>query len=87
MYYNINNINETKTLKSVSGQLIRVIVNTPGTIGSELTLHDGSTVDAPLICRINTAIMHSSLLYDLECTSGLTYVTSGGPGNITIVYT
>lgn len=86
MYYHIDDVNETRTLKSTSGQFIQISVGKNGTLGSTLVLYDGLSDSSPVISRVNLNSCSSSIDYNIAFDTGLTYKTSGGPGSITIVY-
>ena len=86
IYYHIDNIQETRTLKSGSGQLVRLTVNRKGSSGSSLILYDGVNDTSPIIADIDTYKCDSYMEYDFGFQDGLTYKTSANPGDITVNY-
>lgn len=91
MYYCIKNVNETRTLSSHISNIDTIIIGDRGDNGSKLKIYDstGSTDDAYLACEIDIANSDNLLQFictALELNNGFTYVTSGNPGNITIIY-
>jgi hypothetical protein len=85
-YYNISSASTT-VLRRGPGTLHSVIVNDVGSIGGTITIYDNTTGSGTTIATINsnkTAI--ASLQYNLDFYTGLTIVTVGLPGNITVVW-
>lgn len=80
-----SNVNETRTLVTGSGWLKRVVINDTGTTGSFINIYDNTAGSGTLIAKIDPTT-DSVRLYDVDFTIGLTYVTTGSPGNFTIVY-
>jgi len=89
-YYCIKNVNETRTLKSGLGVIETIIFNTRGAAGSKLDLYDDTDADdSNLVASFDIENVDNLIQYfphGLEFERGLTYVTSGDPGNITITY-
>lgn len=79
------NANETRTLVTGPGYLKRVVINDTGTAGSFITIYDNTAGSGTLIAKIDPTT-DSVRIYDIDLVTGLTYVTTGGPGNFTIVY-
>jgi len=85
-FYCVDNVNETRTLASGSGFLRRISINKKGNAGSIITIYDNTSGNGTLIAKIDPAIDINSCEYDLVFNNGLTYVTTGSPGNFTVVY-
>lgn len=89
MYYCIDNVNETRTLKSGYTILVSVIINDRALTG-RLKIYDATSADENnLVADIDVANCDNLLQYletSCELNNGLTYKSSGGPGNITILY-
>jgi len=86
MFYNCNDVNETRTLKSDGGFISHILVGQRGDAGSLIKVYDGTSAQGTLVTIIDSNKADSWLAFDQEFTTGLTYVTSGGPGNFTIFY-
>lgn len=67
----------TTTLKSGSGTLHNVSVNTLGTVASTATIYDSTTGSGTVIGVINTLNLSGSFILDVAFTTGLTIVTTG----------
>ena len=80
-----SNVNETRTLLSGPGFLKRVVVNDLGAAGSFITIYDNIAGSGTLIAKIDPTT-DSVRMYDIDIVTGLTYVTTGNPGNFTVVY-
>jgi hypothetical protein len=79
------NANETRVLQSGPVYFRRVIINDTGTAGSFITVYDGTSSSGTLIAKIDPTT-DAVRVYDVDLVNGLTYVTTGGPGNFTVIY-
>ena len=80
-----SNINETRTLITGPVYFRRVVINDTGTTGSFITIYDSTTGSGTLVAKIDPTT-DSVRIFDADLVNGLTYVTTGGPGNFTVVY-
>ena len=80
-----SNVNETRTLVTGPVYLKRVVINDTGTAGSFITIYDNTAGSGTLVGKIDSTT-DSVRMYDVDLANGLTYVTTGGPGNFTIIY-
>lgn len=85
MIYCNSNTAETRTLKSGEGWLFRVIINDTGAAGSFIELYDNTAGSGTLLAKIDSTT-DSVRLYDFPFSTGLTYKTTGNPGNFTVVF-
>jgi hypothetical protein len=89
MWYCIKDVNETRTLSTGRTTLISVIINDRGLTG-RLKLYDATSADDNnMIADIDINNCDNLLQYlesSGELINGLTYKTTGNPGNITILY-
>lgn len=83
--YCCSNVNETRTLVTGPGFLRRIVINDTGSAGSFINVYDNSAGSGTLIARIDPTT-DSVRIYDIDLIAGLTYVTTGNPGNFTVVY-
>lgn len=85
-YFNING-NATNILKRGAGTLHRVILNGPNTSGT-VTIYDNTAGSGSIIATIDMAKSSSivDLDYNVDFSTGLTVVTAGTPGDITIIW-
>lgn len=84
-FYNNQNVNETRTLKSGNGILRKVIINNPTT--GTIDLYNSLSGSGAKIASIAVAgTQPFSLPYDLPFSVGLTYVSASTPGDFTVVY-
>jgi hypothetical protein len=79
------NINETRTLVSGPVYFLRVIINDTGAAGSFINIYDSVSGSGTLVAKIDSTT-DSVRVYEVDLVNGLTYVTTGNPGNFTIVY-
>ena len=79
------NVNETRTLVSGPVFFRRVVINDTGTAGSFISIYDNTTGSGTLVAKIDPTT-DSVRVFDVDLSLGLTYVTTGSPGNFTIVY-
>lgn len=82
---NLSVINQPKVVKSGSGVLRRIIVNTIGTGSPTVTLYDNTTNSGTVIGVLSLSTA-GSLDYNLNFTNGLTIVASSTTGDFTVVY-
>ena len=82
---NLSVINQPKLVKSGSGVLKRIIVNTIGTGSPTVTLYDNTTNSGTIIGILSLSTV-GSINYDLNFTNGLTIVASSTTGDFTLVY-
>jgi hypothetical protein len=84
-YSNINT-NTTTTIKSGSGVLHSITINTPGS-DSTATIYDNTIGSGTTIATIKTDSSTITLLYDVNFSTGLTIVTTGTTAaDITVSY-
>jgi hypothetical protein len=75
----------TTTVKSGSGVLERIVVNTAGA-GSTFVIYDNTAGSGTKIAS-GTSATQISLMYNVRFSTGLTIVTaSGTPADITVIY-
>lgn len=79
------NVNETRTLVSGPVYLRHIVINDTGTAGSFITVYDNTSGSGTVVAKIDPTT-DSVRVFDVDLSNGLTYVTSGGPGNFTVVY-
>lgn len=85
LWYHNANVNETRNLKAGPGSLKRVIIN-DATAGS-ITFYDSLTAAGAIIAVIQTtANGNVFLVYELDFTIGLTYVSAATPGDFTVTW-
>jgi hypothetical protein len=80
-----SNTNETRTLVTGPVYLRRVVINDTGTAGSFINIYDNTAGSGTLVARIDPTT-DSVRTYEIDLANGLTYVTTGGPGNFTVIY-
>lgn len=78
-------VNQPKIVKSGSGVLRKIIVNTIGTGSPTVTLYDNTTNSGTVIGVLSLSTA-GSLDYNLNFTNGLTIVASSTTGDFTVVY-
>lgn len=66
--------------------LNRVVINDTGTAGSFISIYDSTVGSGTLVAKIDSTT-DAVRNYDVALSNGLTYVTTGNPGNFTIIYT
>lgn len=67
----------TTTVKSGTGTLHSVTVNTLGTVASTTTIYDNTAGSGTVIGVINTLALGGTFTFDVQFTTGLTLVTTG----------
>lgn len=77
----------TTTVKSGSGVLHAVIVNTKGTVASTTTIYDNTAGSGTIIGIIDSLTLAGTFQFDINFATGLTLVTTGTVApNITVSY-
>lgn len=77
----------TTTVKSGSGLLHAIVINTKGTTASTATIFDNTVGSGTKIGTLDTTAATGTLLYDTVFATGLTIVTATGVApDITVVY-
>lgn len=85
-YFNLAT-HATTTVKSGSGVLHAVYINTKGRDGNSVTLYDSTTAGGNKLGTIDTTGAQGAFLQDIAFASGLTIVATGGvPADVTVVY-
>lgn len=84
-FYCNNNVNETRTLQSGYVYLQRVVINDTGTAGSFIEIYDNTAASGTMVAKIDPTT-DSVRVFEMDLTTGLTYKTTNGPGNFTVVY-
>lgn len=79
------NVNETRTLINGACYLKRVVINDLGTTGAFITIYDSTAGSGTIIAKIDPTT-DGERSFEVDLANGLTYVTSGGPGNFSIIY-
>jgi len=78
--------NTTTVVKSGSGLLHSVIINTRG-VATTVTLYDNTAGSGTKLATIDTTLSTTSFLYDIGFRNGLTAVTAGTtPADLTITW-
>ena len=86
--YNHISTNTTTTVKSGSGILRSVTVNTKGATANTATVYDNTAGSGAVIAVIDTTASLGTLRYDVVFSTGLTVVTaSGTAADLTVSYT
>ena len=79
--------NTETAVKTGSGVLHSVTVNTKGTVASTLSIYDGSVASGTLIAVIDSLNIAGHFVYDVGFTTSLTIKTTGTVApDITVVY-
>ena len=77
----------TTTIKSSSGMLHNITVNTKGTVASAITVYDALTATGTPIAIIDSLNLYGTFNFDINFSVGLTIVTTGTSApNLTIAY-
>ena len=84
-YYCCNNVNEVRTLVTGPGYISKITINDLGAAGSFITIFDNIEGSGTMIAKIDPT-SDSMRSYEIPVVNGLTYVTTGGPGNFTVFY-
>lgn len=87
--YSYSNITTaaTTTVKSGSGTLHSVTINSLGTVASSCIIYDNTAGSGTTIATINTLSISGTFMFDAAFATGLTLVTSGTVApNITVTY-
>lgn len=85
-YYNISSA-ATTILRRGPGTLHSIIVNDTGAAGGSITIYDNTAASGTTIATINSnKTTVATLHYNLDFYVGLTILTAGTPGDITVVW-
>ncbi len=85
--YSHQNALGTTTVKSGSGYLHSLTINTKGATANTATLYDNTSGSGTVIAVVDLTSNIQTLLFDIGFTTGLTVVIAGGTsGDITISY-
>jgi hypothetical protein len=85
--YSHQNALGTTTVKSGSGLLHSLTINTKGATSNIATLYDNTSGSGTVIAVVDLTSQIQTLLFDVGFNTGLTVVISGGTnGDITISY-
>lgn len=77
--------NTETAVKTGSGVLKAICVNTKGTVASVTSIYDGSVASGTLIATIDSLNLSGSFVYDVRFSTSLTIKCTGTP-NITVIY-
>jgi hypothetical protein len=80
-----SNVNETRTLGSGPVYLRRVVINDLGSAGSFINIYDSTSGSGTLVAKIDPTT-DSVRDFEEDLINGLTYVSTGNPGNFTVVW-
>lgn len=83
-YKNVTGSAGQVVIKPNGGFLHAVVVNSPSTIGA--TLYDNTTGSGTKIATLPGFSSQGSIVYDITFANGLTVVTTGTSGDLTVVY-
>lgn len=75
----------TTTVKSGSGKLHTLVINAAAS-SSTVTLYDNTAASGTKIATVSAPIVGSSLLYDIEFSTGLTVVVTNANTDVTVSY-
>jgi len=62
-----------------------VVVNTKGTVASQLKVYDGIDASGTLLAIIDSLNLSGTFSFDIACVTGIAVVTTGAP-DVTIIY-
>lgn len=86
--YSHLNANGTTTIKSSSGVLHTVSINTKGATANTVTLYDNTAGSGTVIAVVDTTLGIQTLFFDVVFQTGLTaVVATGTAADLTIAYT
>lgn len=76
----------TTQVKTGAGKLHTIVIN--ATANATVTVYDNTSSAAPLIATISltNGVANSTLIYDIEFSTGLRVVTTGAATNITVTW-
>lgn len=83
-YAHINST-ATQVVHSEPGDLLAVVVNSPGTTWA-VTLWDNASAASGQAIAVIAAVAGGNYVYNTELVNGLTVSSTGTAGDITIVY-
>lgn len=79
--------NTTTTIRTGSGVLHAISINTKGATANTATVYDNSAGSGTVIAVIDTTAQVQTLFYDIAFNTGLTIVTATGTaGDLTVIY-
>jgi hypothetical protein len=79
--------NGTTTIKSGSGWLHSITINSKGATGNTATLYDNTAASGTKIATIDTTSQIQTLLFDVAFSTGLTIVlATGTSADLTVSY-
>jgi len=85
--HKVINTATTTLVKSSSGMLHSITVNTKGTVASAITVYDALTATGTPWAVIDSLNLSGPFIYDVNFTVGLTIVSTGTVApNITVSY-
>jgi hypothetical protein len=77
----------TTTVKSNSGMLHSITVNSKGTVASSITIYNALTATGTPIAIIDSLNLYGTFTFDVYFNTGLTIVTTGTVApNVTVSY-
>lgn len=79
-------INTATTIKSGSGTLRKLAINTIGTGSANVILYDNTTNSGTIIATVSLTSAVGTLLYDLNFNTGLTIVVNSTTSDFTVTY-
>lgn len=83
---NLTILNQPKVIKTGTGVLTGLVVNTIGTGSATATLYDGIDTTGTVIAVISLTNSPRTFEYDVSFTNGLTMVLNSTTADITVVY-
>ena len=85
--YNHISSNTTTLVKSGTGKLHNITINTKGTLSNVATVYDNTTATGAIISVIDTTVTYGTLIYNCVFNTGLTvYTATGTAADITVTY-
>jgi hypothetical protein len=77
----------TTAIKSSSGMLHAIVVNSKGTVASTIEIYDATSATGTPFAIIDSLNLYGTFIFDVDFTTGLTLKTTGTVApNVTIVY-
>ena len=77
--------NVARIIKSGSGELSKITINTVGSGGASVTFYDSLTASGDIIATVSL-LAQETLTYDLSFTTGLTMVVNSSTPDFTVIY-
>lgn len=87
--FTYNNINTATTtvVKSGTGTLKNISINSKGTVASLVTVYDNTAASGTTIAKIDSLNLSGDFFFDVKFNTGLTIVTTGTVApDITVIY-